>query len=348
MKKYEKYHQEWHRIHTRSIFKRAVTRPYRLIRRQRGEPPKDILRWTKLTVPKTFDFSENYRDSVRYLDDLKRSVLEDNKAIIIDLSECEWISPDGCIVLAALIERCKILRPKFITGTYPNNPKLSFILEQLGFFSLIKVSPQPIGMRFSGDIRIVKLLSGDDGAPNAVMRGMKELFAPTDDAALEDEMLGKGIYRALTEAMLNAIEHAYPDIIKSRKDCVPKWWRWGIRFDNTVYMVLYDQGAGIPDTIEMKLKEMVDNLGSLLTRRPLDSEKIVLAMELGRTSSGKEGKGKGLPDYKRVVNYRQKGWLRINSHRGEYVYNAQNGDVMQKDHPLSLEGTMITWKIELG
>jgi hypothetical protein len=70
-------------------------------------------------------------------------------------------------------------------------------------------------------------------------------------------------------------------------------------------------------------------------------------MEIGRTKTKQEHRGKGLNDFKRLTDACQGGKLRILSNKGEYQYSF--GLAQQVDnHEDSVRGTLIEWSVPVG
>jgi hypothetical protein len=349
------YQRKWHDAHARNIRKRESTHEERLRRRKEDlitHRSKAAMR-KNLKVPEIMSIFENCDQTIKFINDIKETVFNDNLYAILDFSKCKEITAETCVVLAAEIDRCNKLFPESVTGTYPKDVDVYFLLNELGFFHLLGIRSTKPEFDDLPEVDVVRLQSGADNPIN-LMRGIKELFYKDGD---EDENIqskspfSKKVFRALTEAMGNAVEHAYPeDFKRNKKDtCIPKWWRAGFKVneDNMVIMILYDQGAGIPNTLKTNWKEKLDALASVLTRDPYDDEKIALAMEKGRTSTKVKGRGQGSFDMQKLIRESSDGILSIFSYKGAYSYfNSGKYETFNLDH--YLEGTLIVWRICLN
>jgi hypothetical protein len=110
-------------------------------------------------------------------------------------------------------------------------------------------------------------------------------------------------------------------------------------------IMLYDQGIGIPETIDADLVETIRAAIAGETDLKLhvsDGYTIKLATEIWRTTTGQGGRGRGFRDMKRFVDHCNDGELRVLSNRGSYTYVTESESF--EDLPLSSGGTIIEWR----
>ena len=115
-------------------------------------------------------------------------------------------------------------------------------------------------------------------------------------------------------------------------------------------MIFYDQGDGIPKTLPRAVFfEFMKDLFNSWS----DSEKIQAAMEVGRTSSGKAERGKGLQNLVEFAKAHSEGTLAIYSLTGcfrqEFSNQGSNpsSKTERKDFNNSIGGTLIEWSVIL-
>lgn len=349
---------QWHDIHANKIAAREKTRPERLLRRKLDLVKKEIKENNRRTlyVPNNMSLFENYEETAIFIDTIRQRVFKYNEYIFLNFSKCNSISMDVCVLLASEIDRCNKKIQNSITGNYPANDEVYFFLNELGFFNLLQIKSNKTLIDDDPEIDIVKLTSGtaviNDKTrnPENVMKGIKDLFTEPDSDQIIDKYKNK-VFRALTEAMQNSVEHAYPDNFKEdNKDiCVTRWWRAAFKKNgsNTVYIVLYDQGIGIPRTIHLKWKDRLESFVEKFSRSPSDGERLSLAMEKGRTSTRISGRGRGSHDMQQLIRQGDDSVLTVFSCRGQYVYDS-NGNHFSQDHNTKLSGSLLVWKICLG
>ena len=105
----------------------------------------------------------------------------------------------------------------------------------------------------------------------------------------------------------------------------------------------YDHGRSIPGTLPAsKLYEKIkDSFGGWN-----DGQKIRAAMEAGRSSTGIEGRGKGLQNFLQIIKHYPGSRLRIFSNRGLLtVSNTSSGLSFESGVAESpVLGTLIEWQ----
>ena len=340
--------RSWHEIHAKNISEREKSHEERLRRRRLDleiQKSKAALR-VHMKVPATMSLFENYDETVSFINEIRANVIEKETFVFLDFSACTKISSETCVVLAAEIDRCKRKQRDSIFGSYPLNAQVYGFLNEIGFFQLVGVRASKPVFDNSPDISAVRLQSGSDNPAN-LMKGIKELFFSEDGINPQSTYSGK-IYRALTEAMANAVEHAYPENYKKTNEasCIPVWWRAGFKLhkNNDVLIILYDQGAGIPNTLNINWKEKLAELASFLARDPYDDEKLVLAMEKGRSRTRVEGRGQGSYDIQSLIRESKDGVLSIFSYKGQYEYRS-DGTWDKASLKTPLPGTLVVWQV---
>src|SRR3546814_19519209 len=81
--------------------------------------------------------------------------------------------------------------------------------------------------------------------------------------------------------------------------------------DNEVTIVLFDQGVGIPNTLDPTAYESIRaalaNISNLkLSTQPSAGEMILAATEYHRSGTGGKGRGRGFADMKRFVRWEER------------------------------------------
>lgn len=337
------FSKKWHFRHARNIRKRKATSKERLkARKQRANKIQK-----QIEVPVVLDFFEKYNETVEFIENIKKCVFQDKANVFLNFSKCEKISSEACVVLAAEIERCR--KKALVSGSYPNNDEVYFLLNEIGFFRMLQIRSSKRVLDDNSEVDVIKLQSGKKGNPQNIMKGIKGLFY-TEDGEQPNTPFERRVYGALTEAMSNAVEHAYPQDFteKNSATCVPYWWRAGFRDnrDNIVLIVLYDQGAGIPNTLHINLKENLKELAAKLKRTPYDDEKIALAMGKGRSRTKIEGRGFGTYDMQSVIKESLGGFLSVFSYNGKYTYHSSD-NIEQERLRGCLSGTLVVWQLSL-
>jgi hypothetical protein len=216
------------------------------------------------------------------------------------------------------------------------------------FFDLLEIQqPEANSDVINTDVEFIKFRSGHQTDGQIA----KELRQALEDIAGPIEAK-KYLYTGLTEAMNNAIQHAYP-IGQSYKIPVDhrRWWMCG-SFDKSrhVLTILFlDQGVGIPATLPRSKHwdDVLRFLRQLMMGRRDDAALIQAAIEVGRSATEEQGRGYGLYEMRRFVENSQDGHLRILSGSGECLY-LKGGSVSLRRHRYPVVGTLIEWEVGLG
>jgi hypothetical protein len=143
--------------------------------------------------------------------------------------------------------------------------------------------------------------------------------------------------------------------MEKRKD--KSWFLTGSydAHEKQLKIVFYDQGIGIPNSLPVsKIKEKVldyfskNNIGKLEQVK----EQVLLkaAMELDRTSTNQNDRGKGLQDLLSFIEERGEGYLSIISSKGLYkcTVSGLKKTVKSTSFDKPLLGTLIIWSTNLN
>jgi hypothetical protein len=304
----------------------------------------------QIVLPPAFSFATSFEDTAQALDTLRDVCLHQRRRAMLHFTAVEEIEPAAALALVAEIFRIRNLRsPEAVWGTYPRRRVIYELLRDMGFFSLLQIkekrdipeaepdASRPIFLRFQTDNKV------DAKMVDRFVEVLEEHFMTLNE-------LARGrLVAAIIEAMNNTLDHAHPTTIAG--ETMPRrWWMssWVNVRDRDVTVMLFDQGVGIPETLDATLYERVRatlkeiiNLNAI-SAQPSDGEMILAATELYRTSTGQSGRGQGFRNMKRFVDVCTDGELRVLSNRGRYVYmkDTENHD----DASLSIGGTVVEWR----
>jgi len=314
-----------------------------------------------LRPPADLNFEGNYDESLAFLMDIRgrsvgRPILHPKTGkplrILTDFAALRTISSGAGLVLAAEIDRRRL-----VTGAKPRSwdeewdPAVRAYFEQAGLFELLGIQPQLTSTDSppTSDLQAVRFIRGRSvrGEYGAALRDRLE--------ALCGKTIGpkRTVYEAISEAIANT-RHAYPqDVAIWPTKATGSWWAAGTWNSATdvVSLQLYDQGVGIPATLPRSghwsdIMKMV-GLGERLHPERSDDRLIVAALEVGRTSTGEQGRGKGLAEMASWIDKLGNGFLRITSGRGSITYRS-DGETSGTSRRAPFCGTLIEWEIGLG
>jgi anti-sigma regulatory factor (Ser/Thr protein kinase) len=353
------HYRSWQQRHARRSFaaqlrfkeKRRLKRRLAAIRHALPKIVSEIRRHqTKLTAPTRLSFHRNYDEIVSFFSALRDQAAKSQRRLTVDFTKIETISPAASLVLTAEVDRWRRLKGMLLRPIDLDkwNLQVRNTLFQLGFFELLDIQqPDLRAGQHSTNIEFIKFRSGHqtDG------RLAKELRQALEDIAGPIEAK-KYLYTGLTEAMNNAIQHAYP-IDRSYRIPVDhrRWWMCG-SFDKSrqlLTILFLDQGVGIPATLPRSKhrNEILEFLRNFHMRKEDDAALIQAAIEIGRSATELEGRGYGLSEMRRFVDNSIDGHLRILSGSGECIY-SKGGAVRLRRHGFPVVGTLIEWEVGLG
>lgn len=303
----------------------------------------------QIVLPTVVSLHENYAATMDAIFAMRAGALREGRKVLVHFGQVERIDPAAALVLVAEIHRIRSLRSSAaLTGTYPRLRSIYDLLSDMGFFHLLQISEaygrpaqtddptRPIFLRFMTGRKVESELV------DRFVSVVEEHLMPLNAVAR-----GK-LVAAVIEAMNNTLDHAHPTRVEG--ETMPhRWWMssWINIADCEVMVMLFDQGVGIPNTLEPnryeKIRAILAGLRTLrLTSEPSDGEMIAAATELHRTSTLEGGRGKGFRNMKQFVDVCNDGELRVLSNRGRYTYMGENE--IYDNESQSLGGTIIEWR----
>lgn len=305
--------------------------------------------------PKVFSFVSNYEETLAYIMDFKQyfslkreRVCKDGvkRHVYADFAAIEEIDAGAGLVLAAEVHRFSQGRgkPTEVHDDLWNENVRDFFVES-GLFDLLQIDPRGVKVMKSAtpSRETLKFVCGR----TTEGRDAKNLIANLRNLSKADLGSRPKVYTAVAEALAN-VGHAYPDWFRTWPfRTTRQWWASGFwdQATQTVGLQLYDQGAGIPLTLPKQ-----KHYPRLL--RWLDSERnasglIKAALQYGRTSTGTEGRGKGLSEMAEWIETTGSGFLRIIS-GGGMVTCSPRGKIIGKDLNAPFCGTLIEWQVQVA
>lgn len=234
----------------------------------------------------------------------------------------------------------------YLIINYPDNDVVEQLFQHIGFLG--KLGKKNRAVVTSDKVVHWKFLCGTNVDLSGVSTFHNDLITSLGFEGADRLVAGIG------EAITNCMHHAY---LEDRNDGIPisnrkAWWLFVAKKDDEIHVVICDLGIGIPRSLEVNNPWPAvlfrSTLSSLGMDRYHDSGYIETSLELGKTRTGQDNRGKGLPQIVDVVNQAKKGGLRIFSNRGFYNYNAINGKSSTREFGDSIFGTIIQWSFPIS
>ncbi|MFL9994325.1 hypothetical protein PQR34_28925 [Paraburkholderia sediminicola] len=332
---------------TQSRLARRARRMRRRGRRNAGRPRIDraVTALTKdgrvWRVPKQVNlFLEPYRtEMLEGLRELRRCA-KFGKRMVISFDKTERVFSDGMLLLVAELRR--LLRytegRMNITCTVPLNDKVAQVAKQVGLLDMLRVECAVLPR--DSDVVAWRHAYGT-GAEGC---RFDDVLADYDGEITP--ALSSALYRGVSEAMTNVVNHAYVSPRLDGLDMQMKsdWWMFSAEQDGKLSVVFCDLGAGISGTLP---SSRPDVWRRITLRQNFQDGRIIkyaVADSVSRTKKGHRGKGLG--QIVKVIEAVPGASVAVYSNRGIYRRTAL-GEVKVHELDGSILGTLINWQIPL-
>ena len=307
--------------------------------------PRNKLPALRIYAPRTFNIEQKEVRSplMAFLAEL-RSHFENppGRTLLIDFSKTHSFVATGTLLFYAELTRLI----EYSGGqvrlrcTRPANEKASQVLELIGVYRLCEHPSH--GKPNLDDVVHWRVARGHD-VNNTLCAPAIEAFEGQLAEPLVDGILG-----GLSEAMTNAVHHAYIDCRIDGLDYTqPRndWWMFSQARDGYLSVVFCDLGVGIPATLPVKQPLMFRTL-ERLGLHTSDAACIQEAIKDSRSRTGRSGRGHGLGNIIEVVEKIPRGVAFVFSNRGCYI--LRSGVTSSFNFKESILGTLIFWRVPLA
>ena len=308
-----------------------------------------------LNLPVKMNLSSNYNETMRYINAIRALSHNPRSARYYRLASVRFdalkdISSSAALLLTSELSRWDdSIRNSLTPQTHNWDPIIFEKFRSLGFFNLFrKASVSAPSDQKESDVHFVKYIIGNHEDKD-YRRLRRQLLQIIGEKVKKWPLLHGG----LDEAITNVCHHAYPSTLKIReKD--KNWYLTGAFNEKTreLKIVFCDQGIGVPASLPTskiweKVLESISSLPSVNRRK--HATLLKAAMEVSRTSTDQNDRGKGLPDMKEFIRERGAGYLALMSGHGLYKLTVNGSGEANKtdilDYPV--KGTLIIWRVQL-
>ncbi|MER8626350.1 ATP-binding protein [Mesorhizobium sp. M1143] len=285
-----------------------------------------------------------------------------------DFGQLSDISTAASVVLAAEYQRISTLVDVVPPTVNLNkwNPNVYAKLTQLGFFEILGIEKKvrPV-VNESGKTRTMRIVRAQNlDALESIDEALKQLALFLDPSDNLSENVIVEFLTGLSEAITNVIHHAYADGMEIPDRHINSLWVTATadRLENSMTVVVYDQGATIPVTYpKMERLEKVTRYVERAIRRRLeralrrpssshpyedDPTYIRAAMRYGGSRTDQRHRGLGLPQMFDALKRIGEGSLSVFS-RGGWCKRTHNGRFTSGALSYSIGGTLVEWSVKL-
>ena len=299
-----------------------------------------------ITFPKRLNFSDNYQKSVRSINSIRKLIGLNgvrHRLKNINLNNIENISTSASLVLTAEIDKWndKVGR-RLVPQTEEWNDSVKAQLSDLGFFELFNFEKcnfeaKPTKLNI---VKFIKGAPGDEKKAKYLREKIEEIVG--------NRVKRPPLFQALSEAITNVTHHAYPQESKINKH----WYMTASFCDDTreLKVAFYDQGIGIPSSLpRSKLWERAKAYMSSISVYNDHPSLIEAAVEMGRSQTDQENRGKGLQDLLEFIKQYGNGYMSILSQKGLYKFSCIDRNHHTKKEALKypILGTLIVWSVKI-
>lgn len=301
----------------------------------------------RITAPVTFSLESNQTRApvIKFLSDLRKTFnRSDVQAITIDFSKTsQFVSSATLLFYAELARLIEVTESRIrVRCRPPTNDRECQVLHQIGVYAMCGQNIKQKDTRYEDVVhwRSARGSVVDNSICAPVIEEFEGQLAPP---------LVNGLFRGLSEAMTNAIHHAYLDIREDGLNYKPPrrdWWMFSQAREGYLSVVFCDLGIGIPRTLPLKKPNLFKQVLAL-GRASSDYAYIEAAIEDSRTRTMQVERGKGLGNIVEVVSGLEGGLVMVLSNRGFY-YMKSGTAPKTFDLKDSILGTLIYWRVPLA
>ncbi|MGS0694910.1 hypothetical protein [Shewanella sp. 0m-4] len=299
-----------------------------------------------INFPPNMNFSVDYYNSIKSINSIRKLVgFHGNRYQLktVNLNNIVNISTSASLVLTAEIDKWNDKVGKRLVPQTENwNDNVKAQLSDLGFFELFNFEKCEFDAKPS-KLNIVKFIKGAPGDEQKA-----KLLREKIEEIVGNRVKRPPLFQALSEAITNVTHHAYPKESKSEKH-----WYMTASFCNDsreLKVAFYDQGIGIPASLPLSnLWERAKDYMSKLKLYNDHPSLIEAAVEMGRTKTDQENRGKGLQDLLEFIRQYGNGYMSILSQKGLYKFSCTDRNEHTKKESLKhpILGTLIIWSVKV-
>lgn len=311
----------------------------------------------KIVAPESFVLLASRRHGRRQVNDyfaflhVLRTTTQ-GASIVIDMRGVTFMVADATLLFKAELSRLLQCRAPRIEAIAPTSLRIQEVLIQTGIAAMLRLKMEATPSR--DDVVHWRVAEGtSDRADPALIGDI------TEDIERVTGVTPHPIYQGIVESIANCVEHAYqphPEVTRALPTS-PGWWVFQQVKDGELTVIVCDLGIGIHRALPLSLADEPGLLQRLrasldLALKGRDVRALKAAMEIGRTSTKRRERGRGMRNAHNVIDEVGKGTFFAISNKGFYRYtrtkNTQNAARESLSLRHSINGTMLGWRLPLN
>jgi hypothetical protein len=270
---------------------------------------------------------------------LTRRMCVEGKSAVLDFSRTEKAYCEGMLLLVAEVMNILRLTQGAVSLTMlpPSENKVLQVLKQVGLMDVLNYRSSVVAC--DEDVVNWRFASGQsvDG------QKYEDVLAHFDGSVAAP--LQEGLYKGITEAMTNVLNHAYsaPRNGFASQMHQKDWWMFSQERDNVLTVALCDLGAGIPTTLPRTKPVLWKRITSVGRRTDARTIEYALRDSISRTRLGHRGKGLG--QIASALDDHDGSEVKVFSNSG--IVAIVGGHRSRRDYRDSIRGTLIVWNLPI-
>lgn len=324
-------------------------------RRKQWKPPEQrfVRPGEVIFAPEKFNLTRGDGiDVAKFLRAAAARVLHQKKPVRLNLKRVKSFYVPGAILLFAEIDRLvsQSPLPKPISLVDPHLRQPREVLKQIEIHKITGDRCDTIPKR--DDVIYWRATKGTNQSGENLK--LLEVVAERANREHADQLQVGGVWRGVSEAVANTVDHAYSVPREDGFQGLPttKWWMFTQIRDGRFTAAVCDLGCGYRATINRTIPEsFIAKMKATFIGENPDVQAIKTAMEYGRSGTRLDHRGKGSRDALSVLARHGNGELFILSNSGWVQYRYANGVQTSIDSAaigIDIMGTIIWWNLPLS
>lgn len=300
----------------------------------------------RLASPQVLDLGGEYRDqTLQFLREIRSHASRPGIGLVLNFGPLQKIYTPAAAMTLAEIERARRLAvaPNALVGMRANNGVMDQVLKQIGVYERLGIE---CDTETSDDsVRYWRMATGvvsDGRSGGSILENYEGRLT---------EVLTKGLYEGVVEAMTNTVQHAYygPEGAALSRLIGRRWWLLSQEKDGVLTLAFCDLGIGIPKSLPISKsfeKGFVSAFWKKLGIGAGDGNAIKVAVAIGESRTRARGRGNGLSEIVKAAHLSENGIVYIVSNNG--VFTSGDGKSYARNHQRGILGTLVYWRVAIA
>lgn len=328
---------------------RKATSREKLRYKRRKIPWRGQRQTSRLSVPHALAVGgdQNRKTLNRFFAKLRELSLERRLRVILDFSDTKVTLVTGTLLFIAELDRIKrILKDDFSVGIDGvRDKRVNQLLCQIGLYALCDVAQPSLSEELlDPTVRHWRYATGErvNEQTNKAFESFEGRLSPE---------LAKGMWKSVSEAVVNSVEHAYlePRGVNGPRMHSSRWWMFSQEKEGQLTVAVCDLGIGIPRSLPIRWEpSLLARVFNSLRGEGPDLRAIRAALRVGASSTGGDHRGNGLPQIWNTLQSAQNASIQILSNRAQLSWNGAVKKEFALEFTESIFGTIIIWTVDVN